>query len=55
LLDDATRCAERARQAGVEVSLEVWDEMFHVFQLVPFLPETQKAVEYIVRFRRGLR
>ena len=55
LLDDAVRCAGRARQAGVEVRLEVWDEMFHVFPLVPFLPETKKAVEYVAGFRRGLR
>jgi len=50
LLDDATRCAARARQAGVGVTLEVWDEMFHVFQLVPFLPETKKAVGRIAEF-----
>jgi len=50
LLDDATRCAERARAAGVDVTLEVWDGMFHVFQMVPILPETRKAVEQIARF-----
>lgn len=50
LLDDATRCAAKARQAGVSVSLEVWDEMFHVFQLVPFLPETKTAVGHIAEF-----
>jgi epsilon-lactone hydrolase len=33
LLDDARGYAERARCAGVEVELEVWDGMFHVFQL----------------------
>jgi acetyl esterase/lipase len=32
LLDDATRLAERAETAGVSVSLEVWDNMWHVFQ-----------------------
>ena len=50
LLDDATRCAENARQAGVDVTLEIWDEMFHVFQLVSFLPETKKAVSHIAEF-----
>jgi acetyl esterase/lipase len=44
LLDDATRCAETARKAGVDVTLEIWDEMFHVFQLVPFLPERKRTV-----------
>ena len=50
LLDDARRLAERAREAGVEVTLELWDEMFHVFQLFSFLPETKKAVAQIVAF-----
>ncbi len=50
LLDDATRCAENARRAGVSVTLEIWDEMFHVFQLVSFLPETKKAMGNIAEF-----
>jgi epsilon-lactone hydrolase len=32
LLDDSTRYAERARAAGVEVTLSVWEGMPHVFQ-----------------------
>ena len=31
LLDDSRRDAERARSAGVEVSLHIWEEMTHVF------------------------
>jgi len=54
LLDDAKRCADKARQAGVDVTLEIWDEMFHVFQLFPFLPETKEAVAHIAEFARGL-
>jgi len=54
LLDDAARCADRARQAGVDVTLEIWDEMFHVFQIVPFLPETKTAVGHIAEFGLGL-
>ncbi len=50
LLDDARRCAARAREAGVDVTLEVWDEMFHVFQLIPFLPETKEALRSITEF-----
>lgn len=50
LLDDATRLAERAREAGVSVTLEIGDEMFHVFHMFSFLPETKKAVESITRF-----
>jgi monoterpene epsilon-lactone hydrolase len=50
LLDDATRCAVHAREAGVDVTLEVWSGMFHVFQMASFLPETKKAVEHIAEF-----
>jgi acetyl esterase/lipase len=50
LLDDATRLAEHARQAGVEVTLETWDGLFHVFQLLPFMPETQRAIAQIAEF-----
>jgi acetyl esterase/lipase len=50
LLDDATRLSEKARSAGVDVTVEIWDEMFHVFHLIPFLPETKKAVGGIAEF-----
>ena len=50
LLDDAKQFTESARIAGVDVKLEIWDEMFHVFQLVSFLPETQKAVRHIADY-----
>lgn len=32
LLDDATRLAERAKAAGVDVDLKIWDGMWHEFQ-----------------------
>ncbi|MBN1933202.1 MAG: alpha/beta hydrolase [Anaerolineae bacterium] len=44
LLDDAARCAGKAQAAGVDVTLETWDGMFHVFQMFPFLPETKRAL-----------
>ena len=50
LLDDAKQFADKARTAGVDVTLEIWDEMFHVFQLVSFLPETQNAVNHIAEY-----
>ena len=51
ILDDSTRFADRARAAGVDVTLEVWDEMFHVFQVAgPVIPEARQAVASIVRF-----
>ena len=51
LSDDATRLAEQARSANVNVTLEVWDGMIHVFQLsAGFVPEARKAVENIAAF-----
>ena len=50
LLDDAIRFSQKTRVAGADVTLEIWDEMFHVFQLIPFLPETKKAVGRIAKF-----
>lgn len=53
LLDDSTRIAERARDAGVDVTLEVWDEMIHVFHaFAPILPEGQEAIDKIGEFLR---
>jgi acetyl esterase/lipase len=47
LLSDSTRLAEKAEAAGVDVTLKVWDEMIHVFQFFPMLPEGQQAVTEI--------
>jgi len=54
LLDDSTRMAERARAAGVDVSLEVWDEMIHVWHAFsPLLPEADRALAGIGAFLRA--
>ena len=51
LLDDAVRLAAQARAAGVEVTLEVWDEMFHAWQTVGnMLPEARQAMARIGQF-----
>jgi acetyl esterase/lipase len=53
LLDDATRLAERAKSAGVDVTLEVWDDMIHVWQFfAAMLPEGQQAIDRIGEFIR---
>lgn len=53
LLDDSTRVAERAKAAGVNVSLDVWEEMIHVWHLFSgVLPEGQQAIEKIGQFVR---
>ena len=51
LLDDATRVAERARSAGVNVELETWPEMIHVWHVfAKLLPEGQQAIDKIGKF-----
>jgi monoterpene epsilon-lactone hydrolase len=53
LLDDSTRLAERARAAGVEVTLDVWDGMWHAWHAFAFLlPEGQEAIKQIGQFVR---
>jgi acetyl esterase/lipase len=47
LLSDSTRYTEKARAAGADVTLKVWDEMIHVFQFFPMLPEAQQAIAEI--------
>jgi len=54
LLDDARRLAERAKSAGVEVILEPWDEMIHVWHaFATILPEGQQAIDRIGDFVRA--
>ena len=50
LLDDAVRSAAKARAAGVDVKLETWEGMFHVFHMLAFLPETRRALASIAGF-----
>jgi len=51
LLDDATRLAENARDAGVDVELEVWDDMIHVWHaFADLLPEGVQAIEGLASF-----
>lgn len=50
LLDDSRKLAERARQAGVAVTLRVWDGMFHAFPIFAFLPEAREAIEEMAEF-----
>nr|7AT2_A Chain A, EstD11 S144A [uncultured bacterium]7AT2_B Chain B, EstD11 S144A [uncultured bacterium]7ATD_A Chain A, EstD11 S144A [uncultured bacterium]7ATD_B Chain B, EstD11 S144A [uncultured bacterium] len=53
LLDDSVRLAERARAAGVQVTLEPWEDMIHVWQaFAAMLPEGQQAIERIGEFLR---
>jgi monoterpene epsilon-lactone hydrolase len=51
LRDDAVRFAARAAQAGVDVTLEVWPEMIHVWHVFgPGVPESEAGVARIAEF-----
>ena len=51
ILDDSTRLAKRAREAGVEVQLDIWEDMIHVFQAFAFIaPESTEGINKIGEF-----
>ena len=53
LLDDGRRFARRARAAGVDVSLELWPDMVHVWHFTYLIePRAREAVQSIGHFVR---
>lgn len=51
LLDDSTRFTQKAVEQGVTVDLDLWDGMFHVFQIFGnLMPESKKALKKIGEF-----
>jgi epsilon-lactone hydrolase len=52
LLDDSLRFAERARAAGVDLTLERGEGMIHVWQAFAMAPEAHQAVEQVGKFIR---
>lgn len=50
LYDEAIWLAEKAQNAGVEVHLKTWEGLFHVFPIIPFLPESRESFELISEF-----
>ncbi len=54
LLSDSERFAEKIAAAGGEIDLEIWPEMWHVFQMfVGKMPESGRAIIKIGDFVRG--
>ncbi|MEJ2488053.1 MAG: alpha/beta hydrolase fold domain-containing protein [Anaerolineales bacterium] len=53
LLDDAARIAANAEKAGVDVRLEFYQDMIHVFHMFPFFSETGQAFESIKDFSKN--
>lgn len=50
LLSDSTDLAKKAKDCGVETTLEIYAGAFHVFQAVPGLPESVAALSSVAAF-----
>jgi acetyl esterase/lipase len=51
LLDDSLNFAKRAKEAGIDVTLDIWEDMPHVFQaFAAFAPEGQQGIDKIGEF-----
>jgi epsilon-lactone hydrolase len=51
LLDATLRMAKKMKAAGVDVTLQTWPKVFHVWQLAAdVLPEARRAIDDIVAF-----
>jgi len=51
MLSDSTRLAEKAKNAGVDVQIKIWEGMWHVFPFfAPFVPEALQAINEIGDF-----
>jgi acetyl esterase/lipase len=54
LLDDSLRLEVLARDAGVSVTIKVWDDMVHVWQaFAAILPEAQQSIDEAGEFIRN--
>jgi len=50
LEDQIKQFIEKNRLTGVEIELDLWDGLFHVFQIIPILPEAKRSLEKIAVF-----
>ena len=54
LLDDSTRMAKKMKAAGIDVTIEIWPKVWHVWQMnADQLPEAEKAIKAITAFARA--
>jgi acetyl esterase/lipase len=54
LLDDSLSLADRAKSSGVDITLEEWEQMIHVWHaFAQLLPEGQQAIERIGEYLRS--
>ena len=50
LLSDSARMAQALRRSGVDVQLNVWEGMWHVFEAYPGIPEAEQSLEEIADY-----
>ena len=50
LLSDSLRMAKALKKAGVDCTLKEWEDLFHVFHSVVYIPEARIATEEIAAF-----
>jgi epsilon-lactone hydrolase len=54
LLDDARMLAEKAKADGVDVTLKIWEGMWHAWQVLgDLIPESRQAFDQFSQFVRG--
>lgn len=54
LLSDSTRLADNISASGGQVTLQVWPQMWHVFQFfIKMMPESRRAITDIAQFIRS--
>ncbi|MDX1515973.1 MAG: alpha/beta hydrolase [Woeseiaceae bacterium] len=53
LLSDSQRFADKLREQGIDVALDVWPRMWHVWQMfVGLMPESEAAIDKLAAFIR---
>ena len=52
LRDDASRIGDRAAEAGIPVSVEIYDGMQHLFQASAYVPEARVSLQRLGQFIR---
>jgi monoterpene epsilon-lactone hydrolase len=53
LLSDCARLSTRMRLSGVDVSLHLWEGLWHVFEFYPQIPEAGQSLREIANFLDG--
>jgi monoterpene epsilon-lactone hydrolase len=50
LIDEIQQFYEKAQQANIQITIDRWPGLFHVFQIIPIIPETQRSLDNIAKF-----